>query len=98
MADEPAMDSPGWEAQADGVRLRASDIAAALMGGVAMCQACWAMASRRFGDAAFVSDAVPDAPRSRFTSVAEWVSEPLEDDRRADLAARPSSPTDAQDA
>jgi len=60
-----------------------------------MCQACWAMASRRSADAdAFASD----APRPRFTAVAEWVSEPLEDDRHADLAARPSSPTDAQDA
>lgn len=60
-----------------------------------MCQACWAMASRRSGDDdAFASD----APRPRFTAVAEWVSEPLEDDRPEDLADIPSQPADAQDA
>jgi hypothetical protein len=58
-----------------------------------MCQACWALASRRSGDASLGSrDAAPAKPR--FAAVAEWVSEPTEDDRRADIAGRFSPPAD----
>lgn len=56
-----------------------------------MCQACWALASRRSGDASLGSrDAAPAKPR--FAAVAEWVSEPIEGDRRADVAGGPSPP------
>lgn len=60
-----------------------------------MCQACWALAARRSGDA---SIATPDtsAPRPRFSAVAEWVPEP-EDDRDTDAAGDPLQPVDAQD-
>jgi hypothetical protein len=61
------------------------------MGGFAMCQACWALASRRSGEASLgARDAALAKPR--FAAVAEWVSEPLEDDRRTDVAGGASPP------
>jgi hypothetical protein len=54
-----------------------------------MCQACWALASRRSGETAVRDEA---QPRPRFSAVAEWADEPDEDE------AEVASPTaDAQD-
>lgn len=46
-----------------------------------MCQACWALASRRSGGALAADDAAVASPRPRFSAAAEWVEEPGEDDR-----------------
>lgn len=58
-----------------------------------MCQACWALASRRSGGALFATedDAAATAPRPRFSAVAEWAAEPAQDDRPADPGPAPTA-------